>query len=59
MSELGESVFNAFTFLNDFLKDVSKLVTIVEEKLTNKRFFGLRTICIFTEDGCAPSIESF
>jgi len=47
MSELGESVFNAFTFLNDFLKDVSKLVTIVEEKLTNKRLMALGDAATF------------
>ena len=47
MSELGESVFSAFTFLNDFLKDVSKLVTTVEEKLINKQLVALGDAATF------------
>ena len=35
MSELGESVFKAFGFLNDFLKDISKLFTTIEENMGN------------------------
>lgn len=47
MSELGKSVFNAFGFLNDFLKDVSKLVTTVEEKLTNEKLVALGDAATF------------
>ena len=47
MSELGESVFDAFNFLNEFLKDVSKLITTVEEKLTNKHLIALGDAATF------------
>jgi hypothetical protein len=41
MSELGESVFGAVNFLNDFFKDVSKLVTTVEESMTGNKLAPL------------------
>ena len=47
MSELGESIFDAFNFLNKFLKDVSKLITTVEEKLTNKHLIALGDAATF------------
>ena len=47
MNELGRSVFNAFGFLNDFLKDVSKMVTTIEEKMTNNQLIGLGDAATF------------
>ena len=41
MSQLGESVFKAVDFLNEFLKDVSKLVTTVEEHMTSNKLAPL------------------
>lgn len=41
MSELGESVFKAVNFLNEFFKDVSRLVTVVEESMTSNKLVSL------------------
>jgi hypothetical protein len=41
MSDLGESVINAFSFLDGFVKDVSKLVTTVEENITSNKLTPL------------------
>lgn len=41
MSELGESVFKAVSFLNEFFKDVSRLVTVVEESMTSNKLVSL------------------
>ena len=41
MSNLGTGVYDAFSFLEKFSSDVSRLVTIVEEKLKNKRLIAL------------------
>ena len=41
MGDLGTSVYDAFGFLEKFSADVSRLVTIVEEKLKNKRLIAL------------------
>ena len=47
MNELGKSVFNAFGFLNEFLVDVSKLVTTVEDKMTNNQLLSLGDAATF------------
>ena len=41
MSELGKSVFKAVNFLNDFFKDISKLVTTVEENMNSNKLATL------------------
>jgi len=41
MSQLGESVISAINFLNDFFKDVSKLITVVEQEMTNNGLISL------------------
>lgn len=41
MNELGKSVFKAVDFLNEFLKDVSKLVTTVEENMSSNKLAPL------------------
>jgi hypothetical protein len=41
MNELGKSVFNTFGFLNDFLKDVSKMMITIEEKMKNNGLMAL------------------
>lgn len=41
MSELGKSVYEAFIFLDEFLLDVSRLVSHVEEKMTNSRLVAI------------------
>lgn len=41
MSELGKSVFKAIIFLNEFFKDISKLITTVEEGMTRNKLVSL------------------
>ena len=41
MSELGKSAFTAIDFVNEFFKDVSRLVTAVEERMTSNRLGSL------------------
>ena len=47
MGNLGTSVYEAFNFLEKFSADVSKLVTLVEEKLKNKRLIALGDAATF------------
>ena len=47
MSELGKSVFTAFEFLNDFLKDASKLFTEIEESMGNNDLAAIGDAAIF------------
>jgi hypothetical protein len=41
MTKLGESVFKAVNFLTDFFKDVSKLVTTIEDNMTSNKLVSL------------------
>ena len=41
MSELGESVVMAINFLDEFFKDISRLVTTVEERITADKLVPL------------------
>ena len=47
MSDLGSSVYEAFTFLDEFLNDVSKLLTTINEKLSNQRLAALGDAATF------------
>ena len=47
MSDLGASVYDAFSFLEKFLADVSRLVTTVEEKLENKKLLHIGDAAAF------------
>lgn len=47
MSNLGTGVYDAFSFLEKLSADVSKLVTLVEEKLKNKRLIALGDAATF------------
>jgi hypothetical protein len=41
MSDLGKSVFNAVEFLTEFYKDVSRLVTTVEDRVSSEGLVSL------------------
>ena len=47
MGDLGTGVYDAFSFLEAFSADVSRLVTMVEEKMKNKRFIALGDAATF------------
>jgi hypothetical protein len=47
MNNLGTSVYDAFSFLEEFSADLSKLVTLVEEKLKNKSLIALGDAATF------------
>lgn len=47
MGNLGTGVYDAFSFLEKFSADVSKLVTLVEENLKNKRLIALGDAATF------------
>ena len=47
MSDLGSSVYEAFSFLDDFLKDVSKLLTTINENLASKHLAPLGDAATF------------
>ena len=47
MGDLGTGVYDAFSFLEKFSADVSRLVAIVEEKLQNKRLIALGDAATF------------
>lgn len=49
MANLGSSVYEAFSFLNEFLIDVSKLLTAINEKLSNNRLIALGDAATFWE----------
>jgi len=47
MGDLGTGVYDAFSFLETFSAHVSRLVTIVEERLKNKRLIALGDAATF------------
>jgi hypothetical protein len=47
VSDLGASIHDAFIFLDKFSADVSKVVTMVEEKLSNKGLIALGDAATF------------
>jgi hypothetical protein len=47
VNNLGPGVYDAFSFLEKFAADVSKLVTLVEEKLKNKKLIALGDAATF------------
>ena len=47
MSDLGLSVYEAFSFLDEFLNDVSKLLTNINDKLSNQHIIALGDAATF------------